>query len=67
MLGLPNFDHMTTFTNDLNHVIKFFWWLHGQKLRRHKLYVKMPFLRRPTVANFADIIKIPTIIKKNFI
>ena len=26
MLALPNFGHMITFTNDLSHVIKLFWW-----------------------------------------
>ena len=41
MLRIPNFGHMTTFTNELSHVIKLFLWRHGQKLWRHSLYMKM--------------------------
>ena len=40
-------------------------WHHGQKLRRSYLYFKIYFiLRRPTVANSADIIKIATMFIK---
>ena len=67
MLGLPNFGHMTTFKNDLSHVIKFFWWrLWTEIMTSQPLHENVFILRKPTVANFADIIKIPTIIKKTF-
>ena len=59
MLGLPNFGHMTIFTNDLSHVIKFFGGVMDINYD-----VTTFILRRPTKANCADIIKIPTIIKK---
>ena len=67
MLGLQNLGHMTTFTNDLSLVIKFFWWRHvRQTMTSQLLYENVFILRRPTEANFADIMKIPTIIKKTF-
>ena len=37
---------------------KFCRWRHGHKLWRHNYYLKIHVLRRPRVANFADIIKI---------
>ena len=40
MLELPNFGHMKILQYDLSHVIKLFWWRLGQKLWRHKLYMK---------------------------
>ena len=52
MLGLPNLGHMTTFTNALSQVIKFFWWRHGQKLWRHKLYMKMPYFKKTYSSQF---------------
>ena len=49
---------------NLSHLIKFCWRLHGQKIWRHNLHLKIPFLRRPRLANLADIIKIATIFIK---
>ena len=49
---------------NLSHLIKFCWWRQGQKLWCHKLYFKIPFLRRSRATIFADIIKIVTIFIK---
>ena len=49
-------------------MIKSCWWPFWQKLWRYNLYLKNTFLlRRPRVANFADIIKVSTMyIKTTF-
>ena len=45
-------------------MIKLCWWSYGQKLWRHYLFFKLPFLRKPGVAICADITKtITTFIK----
>ena len=50
---------------NLIHVIKFCWWRNRKKLWRHDFYFKITFiLRRPTVANFVDIIKNSTMFMK---
>ena len=53
---------------NLNHVIRIYWWRHGQKLWRHDLFFQITLiLRRPGVAIFADVIKIVTIFIKTII
>ena len=67
MLELPNFGHMTTFTiwfESRDKILLVASWT--EIMTSQPLYENAFILRRPTVANFADIIKIPTIIKKTF-
>ena len=68
MLELLNFGHMTTFTTwfgSRDKILLVASWT--EIMMSQPLYENAFILRRPTVANFADIIKIPAIIKKNFI
>ena len=68
MLELPNFGHMTTFTiwfqSRDNSLLVASW---TEILTSQPLHQNAFILRRSTVANFADILKIPTIIKKAFL
>ena len=44
-LELQNFRHMTTSTMQLESVLKFCCWRHGQELSRNDLYFKIPFFK----------------------
>ena len=67
MLELPNFAHMTTFTiwfESRDEIYLVALW--AKFMTSQPLFQNALILRRPTVANFADIVKIPTMfIKKN--
>ena len=65
---LENFSHMLDAQYNLVYVKKSSWWRHGQKVWFHNLYFKIRRpLRRPRIANYADIIKIATMfIEKTF-
>ena len=67
MLELPNFGHMTTFTIRFqsrgNSLLVALW---TKIMALQPLYQNAFILRRSAVANFATILKIPTIIKKSF-
>ena len=41
MLELPTLVTWPHLEYNLSHVIKFYWWRHGQKLRLHNLYFKI--------------------------
>ena len=66
--GCDNFFHRRARVNkfwshlqyNMIHWIKFCWWYHTQKLRRHKRFHNTFILRGPRVAIFAYIIKIVT-------
>ena len=70
ILDLPRVLQLVTWPHlqyNLSNVIKFCWWRHGLRLRRHNLFQNTSLLRRTRVANFNDIIKILTMfIKKTF-
>ena len=63
-LELPNFGHMTTFESGDKILLMASW---TEIMRSQPLYQNAFILKRPTVANFPDIIRIPTIFfKKSF-
>ena len=67
MLELPNFGQMTTFTiwfESRDKILLATSWT--EMIASQPLYQNAFILRRPTAANFTDIIKIPIIIKKAF-
>ena len=68
MIELPNFGHMTTFTvwfESRDKILLVASWT--EIMTSQLLYQNALILRRPAVANFADIIKIPAMfIKKIF-
>ena len=67
MLELPNFGHMTKFSiwflSRGNSLLVTSW---TEIVTSQPLYQNAFILRRSTVANLADIIKVSTIIKKTF-